>query len=169
LNSIAIIVRSNKEVEDWSKFLQDNSIEVESKLKTNILKSDYIIFLLKYLEIIDNPYAKEDSFIDILRCEFVDVDKIDVLSINKYLYNINYTRKEKVRFFDILKNLENLEENPPNTLDRRGTIEFRNKQKLIDFRDNLIYLNSRLSTTNFIIFFNEFIEKTAVLDYIEKN
>jgi hypothetical protein len=71
------------------------------------LKSDYITFLLKYLEIIDNPYAKEDSFIDILRCEFVDVDKIDVLSINRYLYNINYTRKEKVRFFDILKNLDN--------------------------------------------------------------
>jgi hypothetical protein len=63
--------------------------------------------LLKYLEIIDNPYAKEDSFIDILRCEFVDVDKIDVLSINRYLYNINYTRKEKVKFFDVLKNLDN--------------------------------------------------------------
>ncbi len=165
--NIAIILRSNKEVEEWSKFLQDNSIEVESKLKTNILKSDYITFLLKYLEIIDNPYAKEDSFIDILRCEFVDVDKIDVLSINRYLYNINYTRKEKVRFFDVLKNLE---QNPPNPLNKGGLeIELRNKQALINFRDNLIYLNSRLSTTNFIIFFNEFIEKTAVLDYIEKN
>lgn len=156
--NIAIIVRSNKEVEEWSSFLQDNSIEVESKLKTNILKSDYIIFLLKYLEIIDNPYANEESFVDTLRCQFVDVDKIDILSINRYLYNTNYTRKEKVRFFDVLKNLENFE-----------WLEFRNKQALIDFRDNLIYLNSRLSTTNFIIFFNEFIEKTEVLDYIEKN
>lgn len=156
--NIAIIVRSNKEVEEWSSFLQDNSIEVESKLKTNILKSDYIIFLLKYLEIVDNPYANEESFVDTLRCQFVDVDKIDILSINRYLYNTNYTRKEKVRFFDVLKNLEHFE-----------GIEFRNKQMLIDFRDNLIYLNSRLSTTNFIIFFNEFIEKNKVLDYIEKN
>ncbi len=156
--NIAIIVRSNKEVEEWSSFLQDNSIEVESKLKTNILKSDYIIFLLKYLEIIDNPYANEESFVDTLRCQFVDVDKIDILSINRYLYNTNYTRKEKVRFFDVLKGLEKFE-----------WIEFKNKQKLIDFRDNLVYLNSRLSTTNFIIFFNEFIEKTTILDYIEKN
>lgn len=156
--NIAIIVRSNKEVEEWSSFLQDNSIEVESKLKTNILKSDYIIFLLKYLEIIDNPYANEESFVDTLRCQFVDVDKIDILSINRYLYNTNYTRKEKVRFFDVLKNLENFE-----------GLEFRNKQKLIDFRDNLVLLSSRLKTTNFIIFFNEFIEKTKVLDYIEKN
>lgn len=156
--NIAIIVRSNKEVEEWSSFLQDNSIEVESKLKTNILKSDYIIFLLKYLEIIDNPYANEDIFVDTLRCQFVDVDKIDILSINRYLYNINYTRKEKVRFFDVLKNLESFE-----------GLEFRNKQKLIDFRDNLVLLSSRLKTTNFIIFFNEFIEKTKVLDYIEKN
>jgi hypothetical protein len=142
--------------------------------------------LLKYLEIIDNPYAKEDSFIDILRCEFVDVDKIDVLSINRYLYNINYTRKEKIRFFDVLKNLENIEQNPPTPLytpeyllfsillnspcqGGSNGINFRQKQKLIDFKNNLIYLNSRLYTTNFIIFFNEFIEKTAVLDYIEKN
>jgi ATP-dependent exoDNAse (exonuclease V) beta subunit len=107
--NIAIIVRSNKEVEAWSSFLQDNSIEVESKLKTNILKSDYIIFLLKYLEIIDNPYANEESFVDTLRCQFVDVDKIDILSINRYLYNINYTRKEKVRFFDVHKALEKFE------------------------------------------------------------
>ncbi len=172
--NIAIIVRSNKEVEDWSKFLQDNWVEVESKLKTNILKSDYIVFILKYLEIINNPYAKEDSFIDILRCEFVDVDKLDILSINKYLYNLNYTRKEKIRVFDILKNLDNdlsltLQEWQIWKYEKSNWLELRNKQKLIDFRDNLIYLNSKLATTNFIIFFNEFIEKSAILDYIEKN
>jgi ATP-dependent exoDNAse (exonuclease V) beta subunit len=146
---IAIIVRSNREVEDWSNFLQENSILVESKLKTNILKSDYIKFILKYLEIIENPYSSEDSFIDILRSEFVSVDKLDIIAINKFLYNKNYTRKDKIKIFDILSKLENFEE-----------IDFRSKQKIIDFRDNLLFLNSRLSTSNFIIFFNEFIEKT---------
>lgn len=155
---IAIIVRSNREVEDWSNFLQENSILVESKLKTNILKSDYIKFILKYLEIIENPYSSEDSFIDILRSEFVSVDKLDIIAINKFLYNKNYTRKDKIKIFDILSKLENFEE-----------IDFRSKQKIIDFRDNLLFLNSRLSTSNFIIFFNEFIEKTWILEYIEKN
>nr|MDD3719964.1 ATP-dependent DNA helicase [Candidatus Gracilibacteria bacterium] len=158
LSKIAIIVRNNREIEEWSKFLQDNSIEVESKLKTNIIKSDYIKFILKFLEIIDNPYANEESFIDILRCEFIDVDKLDILMINQYLYNKNYVRKDKIRIFDLLNKLENFEE-----------LELKNKQKLLDFRNNLVYLNSKLASTNFIIFFNEFIEKSNILNYVEKN
>ncbi len=158
LNSIAIIVRNNREVESWSGFLHENGIQVESKLKTNILKSDYIKFILQFLEVIANPYSNEESFINVLRCDFIDVDKIDILSINQYLYNKNYVRKDKIKIFDLLKNLENFVE-----------LEFRNKQKLLDFRDNLAYLNSRLSSTNFIIFFNEFIDKSWILNYIEKN
>jgi superfamily I DNA/RNA helicase len=66
---IAIIVRHNKEIETWSEILQKNEIEVESKLKTNILNSPYVNYILNYLEIINNPYSNEERLLNIMRAE----------------------------------------------------------------------------------------------------
>jgi ATP-dependent exoDNAse (exonuclease V) beta subunit len=70
-SDIAIIVRNNREVEQWSKLLSQNNIEAESKLKTNILESKYVKLLLDYLEIINNPYFDEEKFINLMRTNLV--------------------------------------------------------------------------------------------------
>jgi len=64
---IAVIVRSNKEVELWSELLQKNEVEVESKLKSNILNSPYVDYILSYLELIENPYSNEEKLINLVR------------------------------------------------------------------------------------------------------
>jgi DNA helicase-2/ATP-dependent DNA helicase PcrA len=64
---IAIIVRNNREVETWSELLQKNNIEVESKLKTNILNSNYVNYILSYLELIANPDNNEEKLINLMR------------------------------------------------------------------------------------------------------
>ena len=52
ITEIAIIVRWNNEVWDWTKTLLKNNIEAESKLKSNILDSKYIKFILNILAIL---------------------------------------------------------------------------------------------------------------------
>jgi ATP-dependent exoDNAse (exonuclease V) beta subunit len=69
LDEIAIIVRSNREVEEWSKFLESNGVPAVSKKKTNILNSPYVGFILDYLSLIDNPYFDETKLVNIIRSE----------------------------------------------------------------------------------------------------
>lgn len=157
LNEIAIILRWNREVDEWTKLLQQNWIEVESKIKTDILKSNYINFILKYLKIINNPYEDENSLIEVMRTEITWLNQRDILRINRELYIKNYKLKEKQKLIDFLNKDEYLDE-----------IELLEKQKLIDFRDNLFKFWSILAEKSFVEFFNNFIEKTWILEYIEK-
>jgi ATP-dependent exoDNAse (exonuclease V) beta subunit len=71
LQEIAIITRNNREVEEYSLFLEQNFIEVNSKLNTDILKNDYILFILKFLQVLKDPYEFEADFIDILRTKIL--------------------------------------------------------------------------------------------------
>ncbi|MDR1944930.1 MAG: hypothetical protein LBQ59_02315 [Candidatus Peribacteria bacterium] len=107
---IAIIVRHNKEVEAWSEILQKNEIEIESKLKTNILNSPYVNYILNYLEIINNPYSNEEKLLNVMRAELTGLNSIDILNINRYLYQKNYSLKFKVRVVDVLQNDKILDE-----------------------------------------------------------
>jgi hypothetical protein len=47
--------------------LEQNSILVNSKLNTDILKNDYVLFILKFLKVLKDPYEFETDLIDILR------------------------------------------------------------------------------------------------------
>jgi hypothetical protein len=38
-------------------------------MKTNILNSPYVKYILDYLEIINNPYANEQKLLNVLRSE----------------------------------------------------------------------------------------------------
>jgi hypothetical protein len=51
--------------------LEQNFIEVNSKLNTDILKSDYVLFILKFLQVLKDPYEFESDFIDILRIKIL--------------------------------------------------------------------------------------------------
>lgn len=157
-NEISIIVRWNREVKTWTDLLLQNNIEAESKLKTDILKSQYIDFILKYLELIQNPYANENALIDIMRSKLVDIHPIDLLTINRALYIENYSKKINVTMIDFLLDEVSLEKLP-----------LRNKTELINFRDFIINSSQDLWTISFVEFFNNFIETTGIIKYVEIN
>lgn len=98
----AVIVRTNREVEEWTNFLQEQNIPVESRLRTNIFASRFVRLLLDLVKIVANPYASEAGIIHILRSGLFDIDRVDVLRLNRKLYIDNYTRREKKKIFDFL-------------------------------------------------------------------
>ncbi|MDD2907304.1 MAG: ATP-dependent helicase [Candidatus Gracilibacteria bacterium] len=162
---IAIIVRNNREVEEWSNLLQKNHLDVESKLKTNILNSNYVIYILNYLELIANPNANEEKLINLMRNDITGLNSIDILKINRELYIKNYTRKFNLSMFDFLSDL-NLD-SELGTIER--PLELRDLKGLIDFRDNLLDFSSKLSSLSFTEFFADFSSKIGIIEYIEKN
>lgn len=98
----AVIVRTNREVEEWTNFLQEQNIPVESRLRTNVFASRFVRLLLDLVKIVANPYASEAGIIHILRSGLFDIDRVDVLRLNRKLYIDNYTRREKKKIFDFL-------------------------------------------------------------------
>lgn len=155
---IAIITRTNREVEEWTDFLQKNSLKVESKIDTNILNSRYILFLLDLISIVEDAYIWEEKLINLLRHPIFWIEKIDVLKINRWLYNENYTRSRKLKIFDILSNKDFME-----------SLELANLEKINEFRNLILLLQEIQSTNNFYFFFRELIEKVWLLDYLEQN
>ncbi len=154
---IAVIVRWNREVEDWTNLLLQNWIEAESKLKTNILNSSYVKYVLNYLKLIADQNASDFDLIDIMRSEITWLNKIDIYKINRELYIKNYSKKFKISLFDFLVDLD---------IENK---DIRNPDILINFRDNLLKLNSQASDLSFVEFFWIFIEKIWLLEYIESN
>ncbi len=159
INEIAIIVRWNKEVKEWSELLDQNKIESESKLKSNILNSKYVNLILDYLDIISNPYIDEEKLVNLMRTSLVWLNQIDILKINRDLYIKNYSRKFKLKMMDFLVELKlDSEENELN---------LNNPELIIEFRDNLLDFQSNYSATNIVEFFSHFIDKTWILTYVE--
>lgn len=155
---IAIIVRWNREVEEWSNILQKNNLEIESKLKTNILNSSYVNYILNYLEIINNPYSSEEKLINILRSEITWLNQTDILKINRQLYIMNYTRKYKKTFIDIIDDLDLFDE-----------LELRDKNAIVNFKKDLLELWSKLKNKSFYEFFGDFVEQIWLIQYVEAN
>ena len=155
---ISIIVRQNKEVEKWSTLLQKNWIEVESKLKTNILNSPYINYILNYLEIIDNPYSNEAKILLLMRARITWLHSIDVYKINRYLYQENYTRKIKLKIFDVIQDKNKLED-----------IWLENKESIEKFFNQILDFWNSIADNSISEFLSDFIKKTWILEYIEKN
>ena len=155
-SELAVIVRKNREVAEWTEFFQSQWIPVDSKLKTNILKNDYIRFILDYLSVLHDPHANNEKFINICRTNLIDIDNVDILQINRYLYNKNYTLRYKKTFVDILSDTIVLKSLPLQNID-----------KLLTFRDMFFDLRAKLAESSFIRFFNYFLSETGTLEYIQ--
>lgn len=153
---IAIITRNNREVQEWSDFLKLNGLNVESKVKTNILNSPYIHFLLDFLALVLDPYESDVKLINVLRTRIIDVENIDIIKINRYLYSENYTRKDKIRLFDIFRSEKKLAE-----------LELKDISKVISFRDMILKLSSSITLYSFVQFFDVCIRETKIIDFIE--
>jgi superfamily I DNA/RNA helicase len=149
-------VRNNKEVDELSQYFEQNGVCVVSKLNTDILKNNYVEFILKYITLLHNTFTRDEYFIDIARSSMVGLDQVDIFKLNKYLYNLNYTKKIKISFFDIFCEIE------------KSEIDFSNKQSLQDFKDNFLDLSQKMNDLNFLEFFSYFINKIGIIPYIEK-
>lgn len=155
---IAIITRNNREVEEFSLFLEQNWIEVNSKQNTDILKSNYVWFLIKFLKVLKDPYEFESDFIDILRTKIIWLNQVDIFKIARSLYILNYNKKIKVRFFDLFLELENREE-----------LVLNNLESILNFRQNFLQITSVFAEKNLIESLDFLIEKIWILEFIEKN
>lgn len=155
---VAIIVRNNREVEEFSLFLEQNWIEVTSKLNTDILSNNFVNLIIKILRVIKDPYEHESDFIDILRTKIIWLNQIDVFKISRKLFILNYSKKIKIRFFDYFLEFENSED-----------LELKDKEKILEFRQKFLDLQDDLSILNLQEFLNSLINKVAILEYIEKN
>lgn len=156
-NEIAIIVRNNKEVEELSNFFTSQNIDVVSKLNFDILKNNYVNFILKFLACLSDPLSNDNNFIDITRSSIIGLNQVDIFKFTKYLYNLNYTRKFKLSFYDRFCDIQNIE------------LDFSDKDSLINFRDIFEDLRLKLNNLNFVDFFSYFIDKIWIIPYIEKH
>jgi len=155
---IAVIVRNNKEVEELSKFFELNEIWVISKQNTDILKNEFVIFILKFFNCLLDINNNEHNFIDVCRNDILWLNQVDIFKINKYLFSKNYVRKQKISFFDLICDLEKIDD-----------LELNDKDWLLNFRDKFINSSKKLSNDFFINFFNEFLSDFEILKYIETN
>ncbi len=185
--SFAIICRSNKEVEEWTKFMQLQGIEVESKLKTNILKNKFVNFILDFLRLIENPSFADEKLLDILRTDIVDVENIDVITLSRELYKKNYSRNwfllslwELIKdidkaFNNSLLNSLSLQEKEAEKEEKQAIFElsqeekYKNYQKIIDFRNLILELNSELGLYWISRLFQKLLDKIWLVEYIEAN
>lgn len=155
---IAVIVRNNKEVEELSKFFELNDIGVISKQNTDILKNEFVIFILKFFYCLLDINNNEHNFIDVCRNDILWLNQVDIFKINKYLFSKNYIRKQKISFFDLICDLEKIDD-----------LELNDKNWLLNFRDKFINSSKKLSKDFFINFFNDFLSDFEILKYIETN
>ena len=130
---IAVIVRWNREVEDWTNLLLQNWIEAESKLKTNILNSSYVKYVLNYLKLIADQNASDFDLIDIMRSEITWLNKIDIYKINRELYIKNYSKNPRIIFFSLFS-LQNF----ISKQDWRKNSHIRIRQTMVRTRTNWI-------------------------------
>jgi DNA helicase II / ATP-dependent DNA helicase PcrA len=170
----AIIVRSNREVREWTDFFQTSGIEVESKLKTNILENKYVQFLLNYMEIVIDPYSCDTKLMDIMRSELIDVENIDIITLSRELYRKNYSKQWfKLCLWDVLQNLDidyaeqYREEEEEYNFETRQENKFRDYKKLLAFRDSLIASNASAKTGSWGILVSQIIEQLWVLQHVE--
>ncbi len=176
--TFAIICRSNKEVEEWTNFMQLQWIEVESKQKTNILKNKYVSFILNFLEIIENPNSSDEKLYDILRTEIINVENIDVITLAKILYKKNYSKSWfKINLWNFIKNIDSdfLEKNDILNPEKVALFEldleniFKNYKKILDFRNMILELNSELGLYWISRLFQKLLDKIWLINYIETN
>ncbi|MDD2516150.1 MAG: ATP-dependent DNA helicase [Candidatus Gracilibacteria bacterium] len=155
---IAVITRTNREVEDWTSFLEKNEIRVESKIDTNILNSPFVEFLVDLINVVKDPFIHGEKTINVSRHPIFELEHLDVLKILRGLYNNNYTKTRKQRYFEALINSDFLE-----------SLELKNKEKIVSFCNLISVLGQSQSQNNFYYFFKELLERTGFVDYVDAN
>ncbi|MDD2566277.1 MAG: ATP-dependent DNA helicase [Candidatus Gracilibacteria bacterium] len=177
IEEIAIIVRTNGEVEAFTDFLQSNGIPVESKLKSNILKSKYVNLLLNLIEVVVDPSISETKLINVLRSPISGVNKLDILILLKKLSSANYKLTEKKKLFDLISDTSYLDSVSKEIQLQQSmfeeTLETKFEQKISggnefrEFTTKILECQGEISS-NFYNFFKTIIEKFNFVEFVEK-
>ena len=99
---IAILVRTNKEADTWIDFLESNDVRTEGRAKVDILASPHVQLFLGIFRIIDDPCRHDSDLIDLMRSGLLPIARIDTIRLTYALYQLNYTRKQKMSLFEFL-------------------------------------------------------------------
>ncbi|MDP2396019.1 MAG: hypothetical protein Q8S84_03605 [bacterium] len=84
-------------------------MDVESKLKTNILTNKFVLFILDFLKFIDNPSFSDEKLLNILRTKLIKIENIDALTLSRELYIKNYSKNGfKYTLWDTIKDIDKL-------------------------------------------------------------
>lgn len=175
---IAIVVRTNSEVESFTEFLQANWLLVDSKLKSNIFKSKYIKLLLDLINIVANPYLDEAKLINVLRSDLSWISRLDILMVLKKLYNINYKWIGKKLFELIsdnyfLQSISKIQDWQQSLFDEELAND-KIEQKISDSESFLCFVNKILNCqqelgNNFYNVFKKILEEFGFIEYVEKS
>lgn len=157
---IAIITRSNAEVQAFSEFLSDADITVCSKLDSNILENDFVILILELLELIHDPYSNETALVNLLRSSLTDVEALDVIRLNTFLYRANYVKRgNPIQIFDVLKDI----------LHRSDEIGLENPEKFSRFLDTLLEVQGFFAEHNMLLGISHMLKEFKILEYINSH
>ncbi len=157
--TFAIIVKTNRQVEEWSLFLKQKWLKVNSKNSSNILNNHYCNFLLNFIKFVNNPYFDDNILLDLIRSDLIDIENIDAIYMSRSLYQKNYSRnKYKLWLWDIIKDIENDE-----------YAELKDLEKIVRFKDLVIDLNSSLWNWWSTKLIRDILEKLEILSHVEKN
>jgi len=157
-SEIAIIVRSNKEVITYGDILKEHEIAVTSKLESNILESDYVKSIFTFFKVLSDPYSYETDFLNLLRSSLIDIDGMDILKINTYLYRQNYSKRghTKLKLFDVLSDSAALQ-----------FIWVQWGHKIHEFISKYVEAQEQFSRRNFILALSWFLSEFKILDTVQ--
>jgi len=157
LCEMAILVKSNAQIVEWTNFLQANDIGVISKSMTDILGNPYVVMLYRLLSILDDPSASDAELPHLIRHPIFGMDGADIFHILHKLSSKNYTRKYPILFFEFLTHLQ----------DEDIILTF--PKKIPDFLQLIYDLQAEKETCLFSEFLWKVIEDINLLEYIEKH
>lgn len=102
MTEVAILLRTNAQVAEWSEFLEQAGIPVQSKAIGNLFESEEFRLVSYILKAISD--AKMDSFslIELLRIGIFVEDRIGLYRLARNLENINFKTRPAMEFFEML-------------------------------------------------------------------
>ncbi len=160
-NTIAIIVKKNKQVEEWSNFLKERWLQTISKNNVDILNNHYVNLFLDFLNFVINPYFDDAKLLDFMRSSLCKIENIDVIFIARSLYQKNYSRQKfPLWIWDILKDIET---------DDYISKNIKNIEKIIEFKNDILALQSDLWNTSMTLFLSKIIEYLDLYEFINQN
>lgn len=151
-DSIAILVRNNKDIDDIKDHLIKQNIKFETKSGKNILEDGDINRLLIFLQVIHDINKKPNDDIDLftlLNFEFLDFNKLDILKLSRF------ASQKRENLIEVILNKDLFSE-----------IGLEEPKKFINFIKKLNKWQNLDINSSFTNFFGKVIQESGFLNWI---
>ncbi|MEK7453051.1 MAG: ATP-dependent helicase [Patescibacteria group bacterium] len=155
-NEIAVFSRTNFESHEIAEFLIKENIPVVFEASNNILEGNAVRMLIDYISIIENPYD-DQKILNVMTFGFLGINVLDSYKLSRYIYNINYSRKDKLSIFSIISKEESLKD-----------IGLSDEKKITDFIHKLLNLKTLSVEITFTAFCERVFSESGFLDWVYK-